>query len=169
MKNIPEWFIGGPLHGKDRATQFPGREQYAYTYSVSDRDVWRYFRQRFTIGARIVIMWVDLNRTSREMAATLLADVLLAPHESPEPETCICTDSVHSAIGKCPTKDGGEYDMCPRRRLSEPEIIQRTAKIRAQERRTMPDNTGDSDRWEDSRDTFGGETDNETGKKRESA
>lgn len=100
MKGIPEWFIAGPLHGKDRLTEFPGRMQLAYrvlepkTVHATDHpgfldydpQEWVYTRQRFTIGARIIIMWVDLSRTSREYAATLLADVLLAPHETPDPE-----------------------------------------------------------------------------------
>jgi hypothetical protein len=103
MKTIPEWFVGGPLHGKDRLTQFPGRQQFAYTYSVNDRDKWRYSRQRFTIGARIIVMWVDMNRTSREMAATMLADLLLAPHESTEPDACICdiTETVNAEHPEC--------------------------------------------------------------------
>lgn len=129
MKNTPEWFIGGPLHGKDRRNIFP-RDQFgpfqvpesindALADNYQETRFW-YHRQRFTIGNRVIVFWWGYD-TSQEVAASMLADLLLAPHEF---ET---------------------------------------------ERRTESDNTGDSDRWEDPRDTFGGETDNETGKEGEPA
>lgn len=186
MKLIPEWFIGGPLHGEDRRKVFP-RDQFG-PFKVppepgkGDGNPFWYHRQRFTIGNRVIVFWWGYD-TSQEVAASMLADLLLAPHEfeterRTEPDPCICTDSVHSFTGTCPTKcDEQGYASCPRRRFSEPEIIRRTAEIRKQaadeyiewQKAQEPDNTGDSDRWEDPRDTFGWETANETGKKGEPA
>lgn len=32
-----------------------------------------------------------------------------------ERDDCVCTDSIRSAIGKCPEKGHREYYLCPRR------------------------------------------------------
>lgn len=45
---------------------------------------------------------------------TEVADYYGTPDECGVP--CICTDSVHSAIGTCPDPEDREYYSCPRRK-----------------------------------------------------
>lgn len=202
MKRLPEYMIGGPLHGRKRdefpnphwyggyearvgMTEIqcedsshkphhipegesipeccPGRNSSIWGRSAREyTDRWVYVRQTFYIGGRGIHFWTDISRNARQVIASMLADVLLAPHETDEPERCICTDSIRSG-GRCPSESDYEYDMCPRRTQSPEEIIRRAREIRQEEaQRAEPDNAGDGDRWEDSRDTMNGETDQST-------
>lgn len=74
-------------------------------------------------GGIRVSFWVDYRNLSRELIMCRLAELLLSPHIDRRPEPCVCTDSVHSATGWCPTKTDSEYNMCPRRRLTTDEIV----------------------------------------------
>lgn len=130
MPQLPEWFVSGPLHGQNRRDTHP-YTGIGYEWLPINVDRFTYHVQRFYIGNRVIVFWWGFD-TSREIAASLLADLLLAPHENTEP------NSTHrQACRRCaPT------GLCPLHR-------------------GMPDNTGDADRWEDPRDTSGGSTDAE--------
>lgn len=80
----PEWFIGGPLHGEDRA-QRPDLHRVGdavriedWTCPEPDRHV--YVSRRFAIGETTLTIWVLAGLGEME-AATLLAGILLKPHE----------------------------------------------------------------------------------------
>lgn len=141
MKKHAEYFIGGPMDGEEKTKKYPrvpdwgiveavqfGLDEYKVpgspeiTNTIETR--WHYRREHFTFGGIPVYFWTDTRYMSREMVNGRLAEVLMAPHDiSHRPEVCVCTDSVHSCTGWCPAPNEGEYDSCPRRRMTETEII----------------------------------------------
>ncbi len=139
MNRYKEYFIGGPLDGKDKAAEFPkvpewgiveaieftGEETVTYGNidPVSLGTRWQYRQDSFTFGGIRVPFWTDHRYMSRELITCRLAELILDPHIDTRPMPCVCTDSVYSSTGWCPSKTDSEYNMCPRRRLTEAEII----------------------------------------------
>lgn len=99
MKMYPEWFIGGPLDGKDKTVEFPGAyfgircdeiwtaEEYAKDPNM-DPDLvgevkteWLYTPQRFVFGGLVIQFWADFRLMSRELISLRLAELVMAPHE----------------------------------------------------------------------------------------
>lgn len=127
MKRYPEWFLGGPLDGQDKAETHPHKNDWS-TIEVDDGTIWTYSRYVFRFGDVEVPIWRDQRLTSREIALCRLGEILLAPHEKREPEKCVCSDSGHSRTGRCPVKGSHDYEKCPRRHYSEETIIALTKK-----------------------------------------
>lgn len=89
---VPEWFIGGPLHGKDRLTEcpyartaeirYPHFEHFDAADPFNERATvteYTYRRTTFAIGRTELTIWV-LYGMDRGDAADRLAEILLAPH-----------------------------------------------------------------------------------------
>ena len=98
---IPEWFIGGPLHGKDRRTEVPGhrRDLFAVPEAIivrPDHDAPLpddqptparqrvYARRTFAIGRTVLVIWTVDGMQDHDIGDQL-AEILLAPHHDPEP------------------------------------------------------------------------------------
>lgn len=98
---IPEWLIGGPLHGKDRRTEVPDhrRDLFAMPQTIvicPDRDGQLpddqptlarqrvYARRTFAIGRTVLVIWTVDGMQDRDIGDQL-AEILLAPHRDPEP------------------------------------------------------------------------------------
>lgn len=141
MKQYAEYFIGGPMDGREKTKEFPSTPEWGVVraidflgdppqyedLAVQPMDIeWDYRQGKFVFGGIVIKFWTDARLISREVIACRLAELIMEPHEKQEPEKCVCTDSVHSATGFCPTKESGEYDMCPRRRLPESIIREET-------------------------------------------
>lgn len=142
MKQYAEYFIGGPMDGREKTKEFPSTPEWGVVRSIQftgdvltifnsteeyPMDIeWDYRQGKFVFGGIVIKFWTDARLISREVIACRLAELIMEPHEKQEPEKCVCTDSVHSATGFCPTKESGEYDMCPRRRLPESIIREET-------------------------------------------
>ncbi len=89
---LPEWFIGGPLHGEDKLTRFPRVTTHEIRYPhFEDFDAadpfneratvteYCYGRTKFAIGRTELTIWV-LYGMDRLDAGDRLAEILLAPH-----------------------------------------------------------------------------------------
>lgn len=142
MNKYREYFIGGPLDGRDKAGEFPRIPEWGMVRAIDftgeaivthDDNVirelnieWSYSRDYFVFGGLRVPFWTDSRYMSREMISCRLAELIMEPHIDHRPEPCVCTDSVHSASGFCPSETDSEYNMCPRRRLTESEIIRQS-------------------------------------------
>lgn len=83
---VPEWFIGGPWHGRDKLTHPSVRNVPGFVISYDPAEPESqdrlYEAKRFAIGETVLTIWVyeDLDELT---AATRLAEVLLAPHKVP--------------------------------------------------------------------------------------
>jgi hypothetical protein len=94
---LPEWFIGGPMHGTDKVAKFgndtaavfyvmqPAEpvafEPVAFDRQVEDRIA--YVRQRTGFGsAPLLTIWVADGVDQQEISI-LFAELLLAPHAIP--------------------------------------------------------------------------------------
>lgn len=98
---IPEWFIGGPWHGRDRITDCPtpdvgGRiiaqqvpTAKLHEAPMTDEDLYpseperfHYVCRRLRFGSTMLTVWVD--ETMPDLTAQdHLAAILLAPHRVP--------------------------------------------------------------------------------------
>ncbi|NEA21596.1 hypothetical protein [Actinomadura bangladeshensis] len=96
--DIPQWFIGGPWHGKDRRTECPStrRDTIAVPTPASASPVMPaadddraapaetvYARRRFAIGRTVLTFWADAAMHEADVGDRL-AEILLAPHRGPE-------------------------------------------------------------------------------------
>lgn len=138
MIRYKEYFIGGPMDGRDKTGEFPRIPEWGAVKATDftgdaiithDDQVirplnieWTYVQDHFVFGGIRVPFWTDYRYMSREVVSCRLAELIMAPHIDHRPDPCVCTDSVHSATGWCPSETDSEYNMCPRRRLSESEI-----------------------------------------------
>lgn len=95
---IPQWFVGGPWHGKDRRTECPSirRDTIAAPAPApvspiapttgDDRPVpaqTLYARRGFAIGRTVLTFWADAAMQDVEIGDRL-AEILLAPHRDAE-------------------------------------------------------------------------------------
>lgn len=103
---LPEWFIGGPWHGRDRVTDYPGPDingvirvrwaapadaaSYATTPQPtmpvpSEPKECRYERRQVILIYTLVVVWVEASWPSlseRDICRALM-EILLAPHRVP--------------------------------------------------------------------------------------
>lgn len=88
---VPEWFIGGPLHGKDRLIEVPDVQHNViaavdYTEAPGRAPEQRtYVRKNFAIGRTTLTIWIVAGMDEFD-AGDRLAEILLAPHRAPTPE-----------------------------------------------------------------------------------
>lgn len=108
MRTYREYFIGGPMHGKDKMEVLPGGADwapiYAMDHKVMDQDIlknapfhvaldhamdtdpdrWAYYRRTVHVTEMdTVYVWVDLRRTPQEVARLMMWELLMAPHIAP--------------------------------------------------------------------------------------
>lgn len=146
MNTYPEWFIGGPLHGKDKTEMYPNVHSMVRALPLPEdsanvlghtvtgdwcrwEDEWHYTPQRFVFGGIVIRFWIDYRYTPREIAATDLAKLIMAPHVKKVSQICTCGDSVYGGR-KCPTdlnSGGGSSDFvhCPINKETRKEEIAR--------------------------------------------
>lgn len=112
MNRYREYFIGGPLDGRDKTTEFPNISEWGVVQAIEftgeetithdgtdpiSLDIrWEYHQDRFTFGGIRVAFWTDRRYTSRELIMCRLAELILAPHvitESETPNECDNSDN----------------------------------------------------------------------------
>lgn len=98
MMRFREYFIGGPLDGKDKLTEFPDIPEWGIirsmeitgdaivTYEGSEIRAlnieWIYRQERFQFGGQSIPFWVDNRLISREVIAFRLAELIMEPHQA---------------------------------------------------------------------------------------
>ena len=90
---VPEWFIGGPLHGDNKLTTCPDNGshevrtvQYNHGGQLDDSPVhteYSYRRTRFALGRTTLTLWVLYGMEHLDVGDRL-AEILLAPHRDKE-------------------------------------------------------------------------------------
>jgi len=93
MQVYPQWFIGGPLDGKDKETEYPTVPDWSCIRAAeyrdnsddpvwysSDRIDWLYHMDKLTLGAVIVPFWTDRRLMPHVLIATRLGELIMAPH-----------------------------------------------------------------------------------------
>jgi len=88
MSKYPEWFIGGPLHGKNKSEYSHCPDWHVINADSIDAGpgiptqvaTWRYRRDTFRLGTVIVPFWTDKRMIAHEQIASLLGEIIMAPH-----------------------------------------------------------------------------------------
>lgn len=95
MNKYPEWFVGGPLDGKDKTVEYSTIPNWSvvravdfrsYSFGIdvlfsTEQTEWLYRMDKFTFGALVIPFWTDWRFMSREIIATRLGELVMAPHK----------------------------------------------------------------------------------------
>lgn len=96
MNSFREYFIGGPLDGKEKLASFPNIPEWGIVAAmevtgdaivthegngIRSLDIeWHYKREGFQFGGLYIPFWTDHRFMSRELITFRLAELLMAPH-----------------------------------------------------------------------------------------
>lgn len=97
----PEWFIGGPLHGRDKTEHSPTVPEYDRVRHVETlpsevmadwpnqsglwtETEWLYRRVTFVFGSVDVPFWTDERLMARSEIESRLGELIMAPHVKDE-------------------------------------------------------------------------------------
>lgn len=103
MNRFREYFIGGPLDGKDKLTEYPDAPDWSTIRSVdftgdaivthegnTIRELnieWNYTQDHFMFGGTRVQFWTDHRMISKEVITFRLAELIMEPHQVPNTES----------------------------------------------------------------------------------
>jgi len=105
MKRYPEYFIGGPLDGQDKAERFPSHPEWmpivcdaseeSYEIHVAESRTpiavigwkWSYYPRTVRLGGMVLTYWADERLMSHEVVALRFWELILKPHEIKVPLT----------------------------------------------------------------------------------
>lgn len=95
MKQYAEYFIGGPMDGREKTKEFPSTPEWGVVraidflgdppqyedLAVQPMDIeWDYRQGKFVFGGIVIKFWTDARLISREVIACRLAELIMAPH-----------------------------------------------------------------------------------------
>lgn len=93
MHTYPQWFIGGPLDGKNKTDEFPTVPDWSYVKAMEYTDgpdlpawapnnsiEWIYRMDKLTLGTVTVPFWTDRRLLPHALIATRLGELIMAPH-----------------------------------------------------------------------------------------